>query len=62
MDMGRASLIRADMVDGAEVVSGRFELLETAPFGYDAASGRVWLARPDAGTTVTVELVGLPPN
>jgi hypothetical protein len=60
MDMGSA--FRADMVDGAERVSGRFELLETAPYGYDAASGRVWLARHDAGTTVTVELVGLPPS
>ena len=62
MGMGDASPVRADRVTGAEVVTGTFQLLDTAPVGYDGASGSAWLARHDGGTTVTVKLAGLVPN
>lgn len=62
MRMGDASLVRADRIFDAEVVTGPFELLDSAPVGYDTASGTAWLARHDEGTTVTVELNGLIPN
>ncbi len=62
MAMGRPTLTRADVVAGAEVASGEFQRLESAPVGYDAVAGRAWLARHDAGTTVTIDLTGLLPN
>lgn len=62
MDMGDATLPRADEIAGADLVSGRFIVLESAPVGYDGTRGTAWLARHAAGTTVTVELSGLLPN
>ena len=62
MNMGNASLPPATGISDAEVVTGPFQLLDTAPVGYDAAAGTAWLARHDEGTTVTIELIGLVPN
>ena len=62
MNMGDASLTPANTLPDAEVVTGAFDLLETAPIGYDGAAGTAWLARHEGGTTVTVELSGLVPN
>ncbi|MGI9611127.1 MAG: superoxide dismutase family protein [Acidimicrobiia bacterium] len=62
MNMGDVLLVAAVDVAGAEVASGQFQRLDTAPFGYDNVDGQAWLARSDAGTTVTIELTGLLPN
>jgi hypothetical protein len=62
MDMGDASLTRADAISDASVVSGSFELLDTAPDGFEALSGTAWLARHQGGTTVTLDLSGLVPD
>ncbi|MBT8217045.1 MAG: superoxide dismutase family protein [Acidimicrobiia bacterium] len=62
MAMGDATLTRADVVAGADLASGVFQRLESAPVGYDAVAGRAWLARHGAGTTVTIDLTGLLPN
>ena len=62
MNMGDVSLTRADEVDGASLAEGGFELLATAPFGFDRLAGTAWLARHDSGTTVTLELSGLQPD
>ena len=62
MEMGDASLVRADTIAGADLAHGTFELLNTAPFGFDGLNGSAWLARHDGGTSVTVELDGLLPN
>lgn len=60
MNMGDASAVRADEVPGAELESGAFVLLDSRPPGYDAVAGDAFLARHDAGTTVTIALTGLP--
>lgn len=62
MNMGDPNATPASDVEGAEVSSGMFELLETRPEGYDEVTGTADLARSDAGTTVTIQLVGLEPN
>lgn len=62
MNMGDAAAIRADEVDGATLATGQLVLLDTRPQGFDDATGTAWLARHDAGTTVTVEIAGLLPN
>lgn len=62
MSMGDPNAVAADQVPGAEVVSGRFRLLNTAPEGYQDVTGTAELARHDGGTTVTIELSGLKPN
>lgn len=62
MTMGDPNAVPADQAPGAEVISGRFRLLDTAPEGYQEAAGTAELARHDGGTTVTIELRGLKPN
>lgn len=62
MSMGDPNAVPADQVPGAELVSGRFGLLDTAPEGYQDVAGTAELARHDGGTTVTIELRGLQPN
>lgn len=63
MNMGDPDATRADEVDGAEVVTGSFELLDTRPpDDYEDVTGEAWLARHDDGTTVTIELQGLVPG
>ena len=62
MNMGDPGATRADEIDGGELVTGTFELLDTRPQGYDDVTGTAWLSRHDAGTTVTVEVSGLEPG
>lgn len=62
MNMGDPDATRADDIAGAALARGPFELLETRPQGYDDVTGSAALARHSAGTTVTLELSGLPPN
>ena len=62
MYMGDASTTPAGEVSGADVVTGRFGLLDTRPQGYDAVTGTAALARHDGGTTVTIQLQGLKPG
>lgn len=49
-------------IPGAQLVTGHFEGLSTAPAGYERIGGHAWLARHDGGTTVTIEIVGLQPD
>ncbi len=62
MTMGDATATAAADVRNAELSSGVFELLESAPQGYENVAGNADLARHESGTTVTIELEGLPPN
>lgn len=62
MNMGDPDAVPADQVPGAELATGRFNLLDTAPDGYQDVAGTATLARYDGGTTVTIELRGLKPN
>lgn len=62
MNMGDAGLTPASDVEGAALASGSFELLDTRPQGYDDLGGTSTIARHADGTTVTVELTGLPPD
>ncbi|NND74570.1 MAG: superoxide dismutase family protein [Ilumatobacter sp.] len=62
MNMGDPDATPADDVDDAALARGTFVLLDTRPQGYDDAAGSAVIARSPAGTTVTVELNGLPPN
>ena len=59
MNMGDANATAAYDVSDAELMSATFALLETRPPGYDTTAGEAWLARHDAGTTVTIRLSGL---
>lgn len=49
-------------VEGAELMSASFELLNTRPDGYDDLTGTADLARHDDGTTVTITFEGLVPD
>ena len=62
MNMGDPNAPRADAISGADLARAEFTLLDTRPPGYDAVSGTAWIARHDAGTTVTLELSGLQPG
>ena len=62
MNMGDPNATPATEVEGAEVVTGSFELLDTRPPGYDRVGGTAALARHDGGTTVTIEVTGLEPG
>lgn len=62
MNMGDPTATRADQVDGADLASGEFVLLDTRPQGFDDVTGTAWIARHDGGTTVTIELAGLQPD
>ncbi len=52
----------ADQLDGAEVRTGEFELLDTAPPESNEVAGQVWVAEHDDGTTVTVRMSGMEPG
>lgn len=60
MSMGDASATPASAISGADLRSGRFVLLESAPSGYERLDGTADIARHDRGTTVTISLSGLP--
>ncbi len=60
MNMGDPTATPADDVDGAALARGEFALLDTRPQGYDDVAGTAVIARSPAGTTVTLELSGLP--
>ncbi len=62
MNMGDPGAVPADQVAGGQLVSGRFELLDTAPEGYQHVAGTAELARHAGGTTVNIELRGLHPD
>ncbi|MPZ66469.1 MAG: superoxide dismutase family protein [Pseudonocardiaceae bacterium] len=62
MNMGDPDAVPAEQVPGAEVAGGRFELLGTAPQGYQGVAGTAALARHGSGSTVTIELRGLKPG
>ena len=59
MNMGDAGAEPANEVPNAEVESGTFVLLDSRPPGYDEVTGQAFLARHDAGTTVSITLEGL---
>ena len=52
----------ADELAGADLESGLFRVLDTAPPNSEAVSGQAWLAQDESGTTVTVRLRGLVPG
>ena len=52
----------ANELAGADLESGLFRLLDTAPPNSEAVSGQAWLAQDESGTTVTVRLRGLVPG
>lgn len=62
MNMGDPDATPAAEIDGAELSTGSFGLLDTRPPGYDDVTGTAWLARHDGGTTVTIEVTGLEPG
>jgi hypothetical protein len=59
MNMGDPDATPAYEVEGADLTTGTFLLLDTRPEGYDDVVGEANLARHDGGTTVTIELIGL---
>lgn len=62
MNMGDPDAMPATEIPGADVVSGSFSRLDTAPSGHEAVKGTAWLARHDGGTTVTITVQGLVPG
>jgi len=62
MNMGDPDATPAYEVEGAELTTGTFVLLDTRPDGYDDLIGEANLARHENGTTVTIELSGLLPG
>lgn len=62
MNMGDPDATPAYEVEGADLVTGTFELLDTRPEGYDDVIGEGYIARHDGGTTVTMEVGGLLPE
>ena len=62
MNMGDPDATPADEVRNANLTTAVFELLDTAPEGYARVTGTAHLARYETGTTVTIELTGLPAN
>lgn len=63
MNMGGAGASPATdarSVKGATLVTGSFGLLDTRPPGTDSVAGKAFLAHGSSGTTVTLELSGLP--
>lgn len=62
MNMGDPAATSAGQVPGAEVVSGEFRLLPSAPAGFEDLAGSAALARHAAGTTVTIGFSNLVAN
>lgn len=60
--MGDPNATPAAEIDGADLTSVEFQLLDSRPDGFDAATGTADVARHDAGTTVTLTLDGLDPG
>jgi len=60
MNMGDVNATPADEIDGAALARGEFVLLDTRPAGYDDVAGTAVIARHAGGTTVTLEVTGLP--
>lgn len=52
----------ADELQGAEVRTGEFEVLDTAPPKSNEVAGQVWVAENEDGTTVTVRMTGVEPG
>ena len=62
MNMGDPTATPAAEVPGADLVSGEFRTLASAPTGFESIGGSADLARHAAGTTVTIELENLVPG
>lgn len=62
MNMGDPNAVPADQVPNAELATGQFSVLDTAPEGYQDVAGTAMLARYDGGSTVTIQLRGLKPG
>jgi len=62
MNMGDPDATPAGDLMGAELVSGDFRALGSAPDGFEDVAGSAALARHAAGTTVTIELQNLIPG
>jgi hypothetical protein len=62
MNMGDPGATPAAEVPGADVVTGSFGLLDTAPSGHEEVTGTAWLARHQGGTTVSISVEGLVPG
>lgn len=60
MNMGDVNATPADEVEGAALARGEFVLLDTRPAGYDDVAGTAVIARHAGGTTVTLDVSGLP--
>ncbi len=62
MNMGDPSATPAADVENADLVTGEFRTLASAPAGFEAIAGSADLARHAAGTTVTIEFQNLVPD
>jgi Cu/Zn superoxide dismutase len=62
MNMGDPNAVPAYDVADAEIREGEFVVLDTRPPGHDDVTGRAFIARHPAGTTVTIEISGLQPG
>ncbi len=60
--MGDPDATPATEIEGAELISVTFGLLDSRPDGFDGTTGTADVARHDNGTTVTLELDGLDPG
>lgn len=60
--IGDPNATPANEIEGADLVEGTVEPLESAPAGTDSVSGVAYLARHDEGTTVTIDVDGLQPD
>ncbi len=60
MDMGDPDATPADELTDAQLSSGDFTVLDSAPEGYDGSSGQAFLATNEDGTTATLYASGLP--
>jgi len=62
MNMGDPDATPATEVDGADIKTAEFVVLDTRPEGFDAVVGEAAIARHDGGTTVTLDVAGLVPG
>ncbi len=62
MNMGDPTATPAQEIAGAELVTGDFMPLASAPDGFDELAGSAAMARHSAGTTVTIEFANLVPE
>ncbi|MFZ0014207.1 MAG: superoxide dismutase family protein [Acidimicrobiia bacterium] len=61
-NMGDPDAVPAYDIADADIREGELVVLDTRPPGYDGVTGRAFMARHAAGTTVTIEISGLQPG